>query len=202
MRKKSHITLARHILNVSEHEGFIHYKKAFYVGSILPDCKPTFLTRKHEINGTIDIVEKWIRRLTTDYVTAEKMKTRYFRKLGEVLHYVADYFTYPHNKEYPEGFTGHCFYEGELKHKLRAYVRQLNEKDINNWKNRIKLEKLNDFKDTDDIIAYIKKEHDAYIKRYDHNVDEDCKYIVGVCSKVAFAILHVCERNMDVSFTN
>lgn len=28
-------------------------------------------------------------------------KRRYYMNLGQVTHYVADYFTYPHNKIYP-----------------------------------------------------------------------------------------------------
>ncbi len=31
----------------------------FYIGSILPDCKPSFVYKKHEINGTFPDVKRW-----------------------------------------------------------------------------------------------------------------------------------------------
>ena len=43
--------------------------------------------------------------------------------LGEITHYVADYFTFPHNKIYPGGFKEHCAYEEHLKHELRAFLK-------------------------------------------------------------------------------
>ena len=45
MRKKSHISLARDIVRNSEDEGLRKHKWAFYLGSILPDIKPSFLSR-------------------------------------------------------------------------------------------------------------------------------------------------------------
>ena len=49
MRKKSHISLAKYIVGSLEEQDLVKHKKAFYLGSILPDCKPSFLTVKHEI---------------------------------------------------------------------------------------------------------------------------------------------------------
>ena len=56
MRKKSHISLARDIVRNSEDEGLRKHKWAFYLGSILPDIKPSFLYKKHEIDGTFEQV--------------------------------------------------------------------------------------------------------------------------------------------------
>ena len=42
------------------------HKKAFLLGSILPDIRPSFVTKKHEYNGTYEEVQESIRRLTTD----------------------------------------------------------------------------------------------------------------------------------------
>ena len=196
MRKKSHISLAKHIVNISDIQNFDKHKKAFYVGSILPDCKPSFLTKRHEITGTFDLVEHRIEKLTKGYKDMEDLSTLYFTRLGEVMHYIADYFTFPHNKEYPGSMKEHCIYEGELKHKLRQYIRNLNERDMNRWKASIQLEDLSRFQSVADICEFLKEEHHRYIRRGLHSVEEDCKYIVGVCSKAALAILHVCKLSM------
>ena len=91
MRKKSHISLAKHIVNISDMQNFEKHKKAFYIGSILPDCKPSFLTQRHEITGTIDLVEEQMRKLTTEYRHGNELSGMYYTKLREVLHYIADY---------------------------------------------------------------------------------------------------------------
>lgn len=197
MRKKSHISLAKHIINISDLPSFDKHKKAFYVGSILPDCKPSFITKRHEIHETFERVERGIEKLTQGYTSIEELSTMYFTKLGEVVHYIADYFTFPHNKEYPGTMAQHCVYEGELKHKLRAYIRQLNETDMKRWKQNLKLEDLERFQSVADICEFLKEEHRNYIRRGTHSVEEDCKYIVGICSKVAMAILYLCMNRIQ-----
>lgn len=197
MRKKSHISLAKHIINISDLPSFDKHKKAFYVGSILPDCKPSFITKRHEIHETFERVERGIEKLTQGYTSVEELSTMYFTKLGEVVHYIADYFTLPHNKEYPGTMAQHCVYEGELKHKLRAYIRQLNETDMKRWKQNLKLEDLERFQSVADICEFLKEEHRNYIRRGTHSVEEDCKYIVGICSKVAMAILYLCMNRIQ-----
>lgn len=191
MRKKSHISLAMYIVGIAQIPDFDRHKKAFYVGSILPDCKPSFLTRRHEIGETFYLVEKGIGRLTTGYHGPEDYTTMYFARLGEVLHYIADYFTYPHNKEYPGTMKQHCVYEGQLKLQLRRYIRNLQNADLNRWKMDLQLEKLDRFKSTEDICDFLREEHRRYIRRGRHSVEMDCRYIVGICTKVAMAIFHI-----------
>lgn len=58
MKKKSHISLAGYLLCNSEIEELQEHRKAFYLGSILPDCVPSFFTRKHRIDTTFEILKK------------------------------------------------------------------------------------------------------------------------------------------------
>lgn len=197
MRKKSHISLAKHIVNVSGLPSFDKHRKAFYVGSIMPDCRPSFLTRRHEIQETYALVEKKIRQLIYGYDSPKELSTIYFEKLGEVIHYIADYFTFPHNREYPGTVKEHCVYEGRLKHKLRAYIRNLDEKQLEVWKYNLHMEDMERFQSVADICNFLKEEHRNYIRRGHHSVEEDCRYIVGVCTRVTMAILHVCRLTMQ-----
>ena len=56
MRKKSHISLAHYLMNSEGMESIQHHKGAFYIGSILPDCVPSFLVRKHTIEESFDVL--------------------------------------------------------------------------------------------------------------------------------------------------
>ena len=67
MRKKSHISLAWYLMNNEGMESLKHHKGAFYIGSILPDCIPSFLVRKHTIEDSFDVLEKEISRLVSHF---------------------------------------------------------------------------------------------------------------------------------------
>ena len=97
MRKKSHMSLSMYLVDSMDSELLENHKKAFIMGSILPDCKPSFVTTKHNIDETFDIVCRFIDELTVDTDGFKRISTAYCRKLGEVTHYLADYFTFPHN---------------------------------------------------------------------------------------------------------
>ena len=64
MRKKSHISLAWYLMNNEGMESLKHHKGAFYIGSILPDCIPSFLVRKHTIEDSFDVSADWYHILT------------------------------------------------------------------------------------------------------------------------------------------
>ena len=49
MRKKSHVSLSLYLIKNIDNQLLSDHKKAFGMGSILPDCKPSFVTTKHNI---------------------------------------------------------------------------------------------------------------------------------------------------------
>lgn len=179
LRKKSHISLARYLVLRSENEELRKHKLAFYLGSILPDCKPSFVYRKHEISGTFDDVTKEMIRLSEEE-KAQKNRRAYYRNLGQITHYVADYFTFPHNHSYPGGLSDHCSYEQQLKKELRKY---LTGGEADKQKHP-----LFHFKDAREIADYIKKEHDKYLQK-NLNVTEDIYDIVRINYQMLFGIL-------------
>lgn len=201
MRKKSHISLAKHLVTVAEVQSFNRHRKAFYIGSILPDCKPSFITRRHEITETFPFVEHKIQKLTHGYHSIGDLSTAYFTRLGEVIHYIADYFTFPHNKEYLGTIKEHCVYEGQLKHRLRSYIQAVHEQEsLTGESLMLSAGSLRQFESVSDICSFIREEHRKYIKKAVHSVEEDCKYIVKICSQVVMAILHVCISSMEYQY--
>ena len=184
LRKKSHISLAAYLIDSMRVDGLKEYKKAFYLGSILPDCIPSFITRKHNIQETFDILREEIRSITEDYDTERGMNGYFCRHLGVVTHYVADYFTFPHNHTFEGTMREHCAYEKELKHVFKEYVHS--EEAV-----RIR-EKNGTFTTVEEICRFIKKMHEEYLSAI-KVVKEDCMYIVELCHRVVDAILQIFE---------
>lgn len=184
MRKKSHISLARFLVKGLDNEVLNRRWKAFYVGSLLPDCRPSFLTMRHEYDETIDLVENKIYHLVGYGQEMSMDSMRYVIDLGQVLHYIADYFTFPHNSHYPGNLKDHCRYEQYLKLELRAY---LSSEDAVFHK-----EDICRINSVEDIIGYLRERHQEYMSRM-RSVEEDCEYITSVCSEVLAAVAMLAE---------
>jgi hypothetical protein len=188
LRKKSHISLAKYLVEDMNVPAMVQHRKAFYLGSILPDCKPSFLTKRHEFGGTFDMVEEQIGSLSEDRDLIRRNARAYMRHLGEVVHYLADYFTFPHNKTYQGTLKDHCYYEKKLKFKLREYVK----------KKHVIQEQVRHrrFETVEAIVDFIRNAHEEYLSRK-RNVEEDCRYIVSVCYQVVQAILDLLYRTTE-----
>lgn len=188
MRKKSHISLARYIVGTIGLEELKEHKKAFYLGSILPDCKPSFLTKRHEINETFDDVKRYILDLTTFCDITTRNSRAYFRNLGQVIHYIADYFTFPHNDIFQGSIKDHCIYEKKLKYTLNEYIKS-------GEAHRNKREAQN-FKTPEALLEYVLKAHEEYL-RVKKSTVEDCRYIVGICHTVVEAVIHLLNQKLE-----
>ena len=182
MRKKSHISLASYLMESTETEVLKNHKKAFYLGSILPDCVPSFVTRRHNIEETFDLLKEEIIKITDDYDVNKGITGYYCRHLGVITHYIADYFTFPHNKVFTGSMREHCSYEKELKFALKSYVNSEAVQNVPERKDR--------FRTVDEICSFIKEMHSEYLKAI-KAVNMDCMYIVKLCQRVVDAILMI-----------
>ncbi len=189
MRKKSHISLAKYLVNSLDEQELVKHKKAFYLGSILPDCKPSFLTVRHEIEGTFPKLQEDLKKLLERQRASQINMRVFYRNLGEVLHYIADYFTFPHNSHYMGNLKDHCLYEKHLKYSLKEYI-QSGEAERNRTEIRRTVRNLNS---VEAICAFVKNAHDAYIK-IKNTVEGDCRQIVSLCHQVAEAVISLVQR--------
>lgn len=101
------------------------------------------------------------------------------RNLGQVTHYLADYFTFPHNKIYPGNLKDHCAYEEKLKISLREYLKT--PEVLEHAKKTI------EFQTPEALIAFIQKSHDEYLERK-KGVEEDIKSIVVMNEQAVHSI--------------
>lgn len=184
MRKKSHLSLAKLLLTNMKMQDLSEHKKAFYLGSILPDLKPSFLTKKHTIDETFGILIEEIRKVTVDYDVNKGINGYYARHLGVITHYLADYCTYPHNLEFTGTITEHMTYEKELKHMMKDYN--------HHEAARRDREKHGISHSLEEIERFILRTHREYRKAL-KAVKIDIQFIHYLCHKVVDAILGIFE---------
>jgi CRISPR/Cas system-associated endoribonuclease Cas2 len=196
MRKKSHISLAKFLVNNMQVDDLKEHKKAFYLGSILPDIKPSFLTRRHTFDETFEILIDEIKKITVDYDINQGINGYYARHLGVITHYLSDYCTYPHNSIFEGSMTEHIHYERDLKHSLKEYVEREETQRGRKHSKKCTL---------DEIVHIIYRTHREYLKAL-KDVQEDIQYIIELCCKVVDAILTFLEmalaqlHNKDIIF--
>ena len=189
MRKKSHISLAKYIVDSLEEQDLVKHKKAFYLGSILPDCKPSFLTVKHEMDGTFPKLQQDLKRLLELQRTSQINMRVFYRNLGEVIHYIADYFTFPHNPHYTGNLKDHCVYEKRLKYSLREYI-QSGEAE----KNRVSIQQsVQNLGSVEAICEFIQNAHNMYVK-LKNTVEGDCRQIVSLWHQVVEAVIMLVHK--------
>ncbi len=186
MRKKSHITLARYLVSESRDKELKKHKYSFYLGSVLPDIKPSFIYRRHEITETFPALQKRIRVLSEQNAEEkEKNNSKYYRHLGEVSHYIADYFTYPHNEKFAGGFREHCFYEEVLKKQLRQHIQS--------GKAASRKKKYIEFSAPEALFDFVEKTHQDYLSGQ-NTVEGDISHIIPINSQVIKSITHFARQ--------
>ena len=183
MRKKSHILLARYLADrMTISESLQSHRKAFCLGNILPDIRPSFVTKRHEFFGTFSDIQEQLCTLIKNE-NGRCSERVFWRRLGEIIHYIADYFTFPHNKCYSGNLFQHNKYEKNLKNQLKKYILS-GQADLD-------MEEDVCFEDFSDLVAFIRNCHICYMDRV-HNVADDIHYILSVCYQVIRGVVQLC----------
>jgi hypothetical protein len=179
MNKGSHISLARYILNRTEGTLDFH-QKAFLIGSILPDCLPSFLTTRHTVTETFDILKTELVKVIRCYHRNKGITAYYCRHLGIIMHYLADYFTFPHNIGYTGSVKEHIEYERQLAEELLIHLEMQN--------SFMKCQE--NCETVDKICEYILERHNEYLAAA-YDLKTDCYYITELCSIITRQILEL-----------
>lgn len=183
MRKKSHISLSRGVIKGLGEENIIRHRYTFYIGSIVPDCIPSFVTRRHNMEQTFDVFVKHMEKFVDKLNKKRKMGFMQSIRMGMILHYIADYFTLPHNSHYNGGFKEHCVYEGAQLRFMRSYVNEVRTEEIS-------IKRPDPLKDIKQIVEYIKRKHKEYVELH-QGVREDCEFSLEACICVALSLFKI-----------
>lgn len=180
MRKKSHWRLADYLMRENERP-IIEFM--FKIGSVAPDFMLRSMIKGHSYETTTERVISRLEKL--EEYGCWNLVSAY--RLGYVTHYLADYFTAPHNMQETFGFKEHCVFE---KHQLQMLREQLEEQ----W------ETPACYKVQSDVMAYLCRIHEEYMSQ-SPEVERDCDYIVTVTEQVAYQMFALFnERQQSASF--
>ena len=164
MKKSGHLLVTMSVANSMN----LKYKSWLLLGSILPDI----LVHTYLMGHTWD---KAYKRVTKSIQSLEKhgrMNRLSCLKLGYILHYVEDFFTYPHNSIFEGDILEHCRYENRLDNYMKT-VKGLHITDTE--------EKIGGVFGS--IKYQIEKKHQSYIEG-SHSIENDTKFIFSMTYSV------------------
>ena len=176
MKSCSHRTLGQHLINTYLLDCSAFHRRAFSWGCIQPDKNPTTYLkgsiRSQWLRGhNWDNAKRYIRKTGNQLQARKKLKLLDYYRLGKLIHYTADAFTYSHNRNYLQNLVAHRNYETKLHRELETYLTLLS----------------NDFSIVLDpqgsVSEFISKNHKNYM-RHIPCVHNDMDYCVRVCSQV------------------
>ena len=98
-----------------------------------------------------------------------------YYELGRIVHFIADYFTFPHSPDFTGTLKQHVEYES-LFHK---YIEAINGIDYN--------KSINDVKCKASCVSMIESAHEKYLGMK-HNFQTDWQFISSVCIEVTDAV--------------
>ena len=173
MNLRSHLMLSVFLLR-----GISVRRIAFIFGSIEPDIAlPTYLKgsfhgRKlhgHDYDNMIVRIQHVLEKLREGRGSGIVQSYR----LGKLMHYIADSFTFPHNRSFSGTLREHMLYEDGLEEVLRKSLKE----------GLIPLQQDEESPDH----CYISRKHDEYMKA-ENTMEADAFYIGSVSSAVACAL--------------
>ena len=113
MDSVSHIRVANLLMDYVEQTcGVTFDPSGFVYGNLKPDLTGTYLTKRHNPSIMMDEVMDKIRAFAEKYTIAPTNGRELSVDLGEICHYMTDFFTYPHNDDiYTHNLFAHYVYE-------------------------------------------------------------------------------------------
>jgi len=175
MQTRDHEELSRYLMEKFDYPVIKILRQAFILGSIEPDYNPiTYLRgtikkqrfRGHNFENAHDYIETLIDKIEAENIS--EIKRCYL--LGKLIHYVADAFTFPHNKAFTGSLAEHCLYEKGL----HGYM-------VNKLKNTLIVSVR--IAPAKRLIEQIDEIHRQYLKERQSYVT-DCRYILNAVTLV------------------
>lgn len=192
----AHTKVARTLLAyVEETCGVTFHQAAFLYGNLKPDLKGEYLTKRHYPSVMFDEVMDKIRAFTEKY-TIESMNGREISEdLGEICHYITDFFSYPHNDDiYNHNLLAHYIYEKRTSLRIG---KRIDDDKFERWVSPV----IPPFA-LEPLISRIADLHHEYKTMTEHHcIANDVVYICRVCTMVVLAIINITYASESVAET-
>lgn len=176
MNKKGHLLVTK---LVSQKTGTKH-RFWLLLGSITPDLLFHTYIKGHTWKASFERQSINIEKLWNE---GHENRWFYF-KLGYHLHYIEDYFTYPHNETFPGMALAHMVYEKDLTQALQ------------NWQPCTSIPGMDmESASVDMLYMYLHVLHDDYLLQKKRGPETDRKYILGAACAFAQCMISAFSRN-------
>lgn len=187
MKKKSHILLTSRIAC----RLFASNDKSLLWGSILPDFLYYTYLRRHTWETTRKKIFRKMRRLSCSGSSGAFGALSALR-LGCILHYIEDYFTYPHNKNFTGTMEEHVKYENEQARLLSDYL--INEKNMDAKSGKY-LNFTVTYTNIHDVLSKLEELHFEYMNEKAPGMKNDLVYATRAVSMVCSYYIYAFARN-------
>ena len=186
MDSLSHTRVAKLLLShVEERCGVTFDEAGFLYGNLKPDLTGTYLTKRHYPSVMYDEVMEKLRVFLGTYTIGDHNGHDLSVDLGEICHYLTDFFCYPHNDDiYDRCLLMHYIYEKRICVGLRH---RLNDAKFHDWASPIipatSLEALE---------QRIERLHHRY-KYYTvhHCIENDIEYITQAVTILLLSVIQI-----------
>lgn len=193
MDSVSHVRVAHLLLDYVEQTcGVTFDQSGFVYGNLKPDLTGTYLTKRHNPSVMMDEVMDKIRAFTAKYTIGPDNGRELSVDLGEICHFMTDFFTYPHNDDiYERNLLAHYLYEKRVALVIR---RRMTEDKFEQWASPI-IPPVT----VDALIARIGSMHDAY-RAADrrHGINDDLVHICRATAMVVLSIISIVYEQVEV----
>ena len=193
MDSVSHIRVAHLLMDYVEQTcGVTFDSSGFVYGNLKPDLTGTYLTKRHNPSIMMDEVMDKISAFTEKYTIGPVNGRELSVDLGEICHYMTDFFTYPHNDDiYERNLLAHYLYEKRVALVIR---RRMTEDKFEQWASPI-IPPVT----VDALIARIGSMHDAY-RAADrrHGINDDLVHICRGTAMVVLSIISIVYEQVEV----
>ncbi len=169
MEAKDHLLLGRYLLADRGIPPEDPRSKRFLQGIVWPDINVLTYIAGHTFRDSFIFIAPKIKRLHK----INNWDLRDFFECGKVFHYLADYFTFPHNDTFRGGLRKHRAYERELHLIFETFLAKYKPPKKAN---------------PQDLVAMVEKYHDVYEKQ-SPSVKNDCRYIAAVSFLAISAVM-------------
>ena len=193
MDSVSHIRVAHLLMDYVEQTcGVTFDSSGFVYGNLKPDLTGTYLTKRHNPSIMMDEVMDKIRAFTEKYTIGLVNGRELSVDLGEICHYMTDFFTYPHNDDiYERNLLAHYLYEKRVALVIR---RRMTEDKFEQWASPIIPPAT-----VDALIARIGSMHNAYrAAGRHHGINDDLVHICRATAMVVLSIISIVYEQVEV----
>lgn len=193
MDSVSHIRVANLLMDYVEQVcGVTFDQGGFVYGNLKPDLTGTYLTKRHNPSIMMDEVMEKIRAFAEKYTIGAVNGRELSVDLGEICHYITDFFTFPHNDDiYERNLLAHYVYEKRVALVIR---RRMTEARFEQWASPI-IPPVT----VDALIARLSSMHNAYrAPGRRHGINDDLINICRATAMVVLSIINIVYEQVEV----